>query len=545
MSRFPSPPDVEQAILEGPMKASRYLFFRSKRVKDGCTGKQVRRYYGYCTHCKQEHLLSEKPQHKSGGRCPGCGSEVTMMARGIQRSFLADRCEYMVFSKDQEGNVYLHHLHVVRDYAGIPEQVQTRIQEVSRYYFTGMHAYKFTRRYNAYQQPNPAEKWEKNVRCSEPSDANGLLKYTIHPIPWGFFDDTCLSNARLGEYLQSTAGSSEASVYYRIHAERQNPIQYLNFYLKHPNIENLITAELMHLVLDILKKPGDFRKIRLDKARPRDILGLSQPEVRMAAKYKMSFQDINMYKRCKEILHAIDAEDLSIILEFSKALPGRLDDMIAAERLRKDLTYCKRQKHRGEYPSYVILYCQWEDYHRECRQLGYDLSDEYYHYPPDLQKAHRRTMEQVAEKERQKLEKQQQEELPKWAALYHELEGLCYSDGQLLIRPVASRAELVEEGTKLHHCVASYGNRVVEGKTWIFFIRKVEDPDSPYYTLNLSPECELIQCHGYGNDADQPEKIRPQFIRDFEKKWLEKVVKPWKKRRDKEKAEICIQIPAA
>ena len=74
-----------------------------------------------------------------------------MMARGIQRSNLVDRCEYMVFSKDQEGNVYLHHLHVVRDYAGLPEQVQTRIQEQSRYCFTGMHAYKFTRKYTVYQ----------------------------------------------------------------------------------------------------------------------------------------------------------------------------------------------------------------------------------------------------------------------------------------------------------------------------------------------------------------------------------------------------------
>lgn len=44
---------------------------------------------------------------------------------------------------------------------------------------------------------------------------------------------------------------------------------------------------------------------------------------------------------------------------------------------------------------------------------------------------------------------------------------------------------MIAEGQALHHCVGGYALRMAEGKTAIFFIRLAEEPDRPYYTLEL------------------------------------------------------------
>ena len=65
--------------------------------------------------------------------------------------------------------------------------------------------------------------------------------------------------------------------------------------------------------------------------------------------------------------------------------------------------------------------------------------------------------------------------------------------------------DLFEEGRKLNHCVGSYADRISEGKTCICFVRKKEEPDQPYFTVEVSPFEERVrQIHGLSNrDVDR------------------------------------------
>ena len=63
----------------------------------------------------------------------------------------------------------------------------------------------------------------------------------------------------------------------------------------------------------------------------------------------------------------------------------------------------------------------------------------------------------------------------------------------------------------MHHCVGGYVNNVVDGKTIILFIRKEEEPDKPYYTLEWKGR--VIQCHGMCN-CDMTEKVK-KFVDQF------------------------------
>ena len=86
--------------------------------------------------------------------------------------------------------------------------------------------------------------------------------------------------------------------------------------------------------------------------------------------------------------------------------------------------------------------------------------------------------------------------------------------GNLMIRPAASPSELQKESKALNHCVRTYVDRVASGKTSILFIRKVEEPDTPWFTLELDCSGRVVQCRGDHN------RTYPEEVGAFIDKWM-------------------------
>ena len=114
---------------------------------------------------------------------------------------------------------------------------------------------------------------------------------------------------------------------------------------------------------------------------------------------------------------------------------------------------------------------------------------------------------------------QLQEELRESLCVYYKVERLekysCQKDG-LLIRPARTQEELAEDGKALHHCVCGYIQRMAEGETAIFFIRKADAPDTPYFTLELQKK-RVIQCRTARNASytQCPEVLA--FVQEWER----------------------------
>ena len=101
------------------------------------------------------------------------------------------------------------------------------------------------------------------------------------------------------------------------------------------------------------------------------------------------------------------------------------------------------------------------------------------------------------------------------------LEKYTWENGSFVIRPPKSQEEVAKEGEALHHAVVCYLGKISEGKTSILFIRRVSEPDKPFYTLELNPKTlAVIQCRTNHNASyeKQPE------IKGFVEMWLKEVV---------------------
>ena len=92
--------------------------------------------------------------------------------------------------------------------------------------------------------------------------------------------------------------------------------------------------------------------------------------------------------------------------------------------------------------------------------------------------------------------------------------------------------EIKAEGEALHHCVGSYVDKVARGETSIFFIRKVQEADKPYFTMEFNNN-HVIQCRGLHNCGMPPDV--EAFIKVFEKKMQETAMNEEKEKKQKRK----------
>lgn len=96
------------------------------------------------------------------------------------------------------------------------------------------------------------------------------------------------------------------------------------------------------------------------------------------------------------------------------------------------------------------------------------------------------------------------EEEKKWkeAVKNFEFSKKIYYIGNYILRYPKNFDELAEEGRKLMHCVSSYKNRIANKQTEVLFLRKKNNPDEPFYTVEYN-KGKVIQVRTFNNKTDR------------------------------------------
>lgn len=118
------------------------------------------------------------------------------------------------------------------------------------------------------------------------------------------------------------------------------------------------------------------------------------------------------------------------------------------------------------------------------KKLEYPL-DKAYLYPKDFDKMDKIVADEWAEKKdtlQDGLIKKLSDGLHKLPQLQELLNG---SKGFLVYVP-ESQADLDKESKALHNCIRGYGDRLMEQKTILFFIRRLNAPDTPFVAMEYS-----------------------------------------------------------
>lgn len=93
-----------------------------------------------------------------------------------------------------------------------------------------------------------------------------------------------------------------------------------------------------------------------------------------------------------------------------------------------------------------------------------------------------------------------------------------YEEENFIIRLPNDLNEIISEGSRQKICIGGYTDRHAMGNTNLFFLRKVDEPDTPFYAIEMNNNKHIVQIHGYCNKwlGNDPDAI-PTVIR-----WLRK-----------------------
>lgn len=84
--------------------------------------------------------------------------------------------------------------------------------------------------------------------------------------------------------------------------------------------------------------------------------------------------------------------------------------------------------------------------------------------------------------------------------------------------------DIVTEGERMHHCVGSYVNNVVENKTYICFVRHKDTPDTPYITCQVHTNGEIGQyflAYDRYISSDEDRAFKEAFAKHLREVWGE------------------------
>ena len=167
------------------------------------------------------------------------------------------------------------------------------------------------------------------------------------------------------------------------------------------------------------------------------------------------------------------------------------------------------------------------DYLTACRWLQLDFNDTKVLFPRDFKTYHDDYTRQYGE---WKLEQEKKQSKIEYAEISEKMnitasqfEYCNFKGNEFSIIVAKNKMELIEEGSKLHHCVGrmNYDKNQAEGESLICFVRRNNELDTPFATIQLNlNKFEIMQCYAIYNS--KPSNDVMEFINNT---WLPTIKK--------------------
>ena len=479
----------------------------------------------YCTACHERYEDGiRKPseyKHKELGYCANCGHpvEFRQMNRGRQSYYVTGN--FAIF----EGAGDLMRIKCIKAYQRFSSDTSEMEPEIGWYTVTQYELRPGQAiQYKAIWNKGKYEWKRKKTDCTEPNFNIGGFGYADRN--YTLINQEAVDHSFLKYLFKGEHYDDGFSYIY---------ITWLCCYAQHPQLEYLLHGGFEYLARNYVEarvpEYGKFVTTRYNW-RSNDLkkmLRLDRQEIKFLAKEQGRYYDSYIKFRRDFFKGRNTAETLKYFENFHSSTEyiRKVEDMTGISR-KKIMDYAlRKQNAQGTY-FFIALY---KDYIEQCIELGRDMSADVVTMPKDMFAAHDRTTEMLRTIRSEKAKVQ----LAESDAHRRDLEVTDMELGLILRLPYDTE-EIVAEGEKLSHCVGGYADRHAAGKLAILFLRTVGHPETPYYTMEVSNELQIVQCRGYrNNNAGNP---KTEEIIEFERRYeeyLKKVAIDRKKAAEKAK----------
>lgn len=435
-----------------------------------------------CGHCKKQFTMDKGKSSGDIGVCPKC--DITVRYRGSWiKTPITDKSKICIAHK-------------------VDGQLLLRWSNVERVFLNGEPKYKYSFNdyfYNIYLQ-----------------SASGPVIYAYSyqsNMGWGW-DWFRKENGTINYYPAHVYANNLTEVfgqtYYHVNLEEGlRGAGELSFARLLDNLKNIPVAEYL-FKLGLTQLAANVYVEDLRGHSFSDVLGVSK-------QYLPLYRNFNITRFEHSIVKAsrtwVDEES------FAKFRALRLDgkssddiiDLLDCMSFERFVNYFMKQKKAIRQQNTSRLLTWYKDYLSMSKSLEVDLSRKSVRFPGNIEIAHDVIVERF-NKIKRKLEDdnfaQAREKL--YAGMKE------YTKGDYCIVLPKTRSELIVEGQSLNHCVGndSYYQNHLKGERMIFFVRRVEAPSKPFYTMEIDMRSlRILQLYGFG-DCSATSEVR-KFANEF------------------------------
>lgn len=490
-----------------------------------------------CSYCKAKGIIDRtkiRLRNNEKGECPFCKSKVTYKAKGKLARVIKDTSDFIYVDRQEKGFLlrYFWASREIRDGKIKEGYIKEMSFEYKRCFWTveKKSLRKEAYEWGVYHQRGPC-RW---IPGSGDIISAGLYPDNL-PQAW---EHTAMKYSGIDILAKNYNGilPYEGAI-----------LTYLEF----PKFEWICKMGLNNLAVNIANKYS-FYYLSTDvidyKANTiYEILGLTKVNTKILQEIDGNTDELDLLREAQKLNIQMSAEevkgyyevfgcDIKLLREkgtkvsfhkffkyFDKEIERYIDKKPKDKLKREELIEFKRN-----------MVNDWKDYLRWCRELKYDLDNMFIYMPNNFKQVHDRVAKEykdlkdrkaAAEKKRRdKLVSKKMQKIKKYMEeIFSKNVGAdalnIKGKGLILIVP-ANSDDIKKEGEALHHCVGTYIERVAKGETAIFFIRKENEPNKPYYTLEWKDN-KVIQCRGM-NNCNMTNAVKA-FIKVFEKKMNEQI----------------------
>lgn len=437
---------------------------------------------GYCTYCGKDVPLTIKPRHNRTGRCPRCRHEITFKAAGKQsRLSTGINCVYLL--QPRPDGFVIREFWAERSYRKDAwDRPEVRCHEQGcvildfqlnwRTYYMGLYK-------------NRTYRWiagMPSTSCYSPE----IKYYITGDKPGRVYGKT------LPHLLTGPLGRTGLLELLRGNGMVINPDDYFYVLKERPQLEQLAKAGLPRLAEESVSTAD-----RADSLLRRDLgHGLARA------------MDIDT-QRLGRLRRYNGGQVFLAWLQWEKEQDTQVDDAVILDLCRWDVTpeklsfiqdrmrplqvrnyLCRQMTDSGMDCEQVLT--TWQDYLSMAKKLKMDTDDPIIYRVKLLRRRHDELVVRCQQKDHKRQAAPIRKKFPNVDRICRSLKKKYeYADEIYAVVAPGGIVDILVEGAMLCHCIGNserYWDRIQRHETYILFLRKVSDPEIPYYTLEIEPD---------------------------------------------------------
>lgn len=302
---------------------------------------------------------------------------------------------------------------------------------------------------------------------------------------------------------------------------------YFKAYRRYPQLEYLVKMQLWKLAEPLTANFYQTNDMDMAAARPEDMLGIQKKDIPYLVEQEGNITILNICRLQKQTGQQFEMiycawlyEILSVgysshrIYEQLLQIAEHMSIKRVINQLAKYVGYESPDDLEGDYPNRFGYHYlneragKYLDYLQMRIELGYDLSNNVYSKPRDLDAAHQ---EMVMQSDAKKIKEKSMTADEKYTQIPKLIKQLSkvymYKDEKYQIVIPKSASDIIEEGHVLHHCVGgdNYLRAHNRQTSTILFLRHSKNPDIRFVTIEIKKD-HIVQWYGaYDKKTEETE----------------------------------------